>query len=120
MPKSRQCYVCGRQCLLPSYDFHVSQCRDLYEKREAQKAPGERRLAPVDPYRMQQMRSILTFSDESGDRNSSTSKQSISGRQLPATGAYHNAGNGSENVVPLCLLPCPDCGRKFNEVSYAK
>eukprot|EP01031_Cornospumella_fuschlensis_P036411 gene36411-44170_t len=48
-PKARACYICGRQTLLPGYDNHVLQCRALFEKREAQKPPKERRQCPPDP-----------------------------------------------------------------------
>jgi Zn finger protein HypA/HybF involved in hydrogenase expression len=50
MPKARTCYVCGRPTLLPGYDSHVRGCAELFEMRESQKPPKERRPCPRDPY----------------------------------------------------------------------
>lgn len=49
-PKARTCYICGRPTLLPGYDIHVAKCREIFEQREAQKPPKERRACPRDPY----------------------------------------------------------------------
>lgn len=48
-PKARICYICGRQYMLHSFEIHVAQCRDLFEKREMTKPPKERRKCPTDP-----------------------------------------------------------------------
>ena len=49
-PRARVCYICGRQYMLHSFDIHVVQCRDLFEKREMQKPVKERRSCPQDPF----------------------------------------------------------------------
>jgi len=36
--------------MLHSFDIHIAQCRDLFEKREMQKPPKERRSCPQDPF----------------------------------------------------------------------
>lgn len=36
--------------MLHSFDIHVVQCRDLFEKREMQKPVKERRSCPQDPF----------------------------------------------------------------------
>ena len=48
-PRSRMCFICGRQTLIAGWDFHVAQCKDLFTKREAQKPLKERRSTPQDP-----------------------------------------------------------------------
>lgn len=50
-PKTRSCYICGRQYMLHSFVIHEQQCRDLFEKWENQKPPKERRRCPDDPMR---------------------------------------------------------------------
>lgn len=48
-PKARVCYICGRQYMLHSFDIHIAQCKELYEKREALKPVKERKPCPNDP-----------------------------------------------------------------------
>jgi hypothetical protein len=48
-PRSRQCYICGRETLLAGYPWHVAQCKDLFLKREVLKPKAERRPLPPDP-----------------------------------------------------------------------
>jgi hypothetical protein len=48
-PKARICYICGRQYMIHSFQIHVEQCRELFEKREALKPPKERFKCPTDP-----------------------------------------------------------------------
>jgi hypothetical protein len=48
-PRSRMCYICGRQTLLAGFDHHVLGCRDLFIKREELKPKKERRKPPEDP-----------------------------------------------------------------------
>ena len=33
-PRAKLCYICGRPYLLPSYDIHIAQCKEIFEKRE--------------------------------------------------------------------------------------
>ena len=35
--------------MLHSFDIHVEQCRELFDKREALKPPKERKQCPPDP-----------------------------------------------------------------------
>lgn len=48
-PRSRLCYICGRQTLLAGFNHHVEGCSKLFLQREALKPPRERRPLPVDP-----------------------------------------------------------------------
>lgn len=48
-PKTRMCYICGRQYGLSSFDIHIKQCKDLWVAREALKIKGERKPVPSDP-----------------------------------------------------------------------
>ena len=48
-PRARVCYICGRQYMIHSFDIHIVQCRDLFEKRENLKPIKERRKCPEDP-----------------------------------------------------------------------
>ena len=38
-PRTRVCFVCGRQYGLSSYDIHLKQCKELWLAREALKDP---------------------------------------------------------------------------------
>lgn len=48
-PKTRMCYICGRQYGLSSFDIHIKQCKDLWVAREALKIKSERKPVPSDP-----------------------------------------------------------------------
>lgn len=48
-PKTRVCYICGRQYSLHSFEIHIPQCKALWIAREEQKDPKERRKLPEDP-----------------------------------------------------------------------
>ena len=54
-PKARVCFICGRQYMLHSFDIHVEQCKELFEKREALKPPKERKACPSDPMQRSMM-----------------------------------------------------------------
>jgi hypothetical protein len=48
-PKTRVCYVCGRQYGIHSFEIHLKQCKELWIAREAEKDPRERKKLPEDP-----------------------------------------------------------------------
>jgi endogenous inhibitor of DNA gyrase (YacG/DUF329 family) len=103
-PRSRMCYVCGRQTLLAGYDWHVTQCKDLFIKREELKPRRERRPIPQDP--------MLSFAQAGG--------------QLPGHGgtgmrqgdldAYNEH---AEQAYKATLTPCQFCGRTFADDKLA-
>ena len=139
-PRSELCYVCGRPCLINSYDRHVSQCRELFEKREAQKDPRERRACPIDPRNyaadrnlqgkskkfQQQNATTMDIQNQSNARRNlipedSYSSRPIVGRSKSGRGSIYNTANDRNDQVPTGpLTPCPECGRKFNDTAYAK
>jgi hypothetical protein len=100
-PRSRMCYICGRQTLLAGYDYHVEQCRDLFIKREALKPKKERRPVPQDP--------MIAFAAQqaNGGGGKSQSKAAYEQAQLDAFNA------AAEEAYQATLAPCRYCGRKF-------
>lgn len=92
-PKARVCYICGRPTLLPGFDKHVIQCRDLFEKREAQKPPKERRPCPTDP--------MLHMSGGYG------------GRDLYDERYLDEANSAAQKAWESTLATCQNCGRTF-------
>ena len=50
-PRARVCYVCGREVLISGYEFHIGQCAELFQKREALKPKSERRKLPENPFK---------------------------------------------------------------------
>ena len=48
-PRTRVCYICGRQYGLSSYEIHLKQCKELWIARENLKDPKERKPLPLDP-----------------------------------------------------------------------
>lgn len=95
-PKARICYICGRPTLLPGFDNHVIQCRELFEKREMQKPPKERRPCPVDPMLMNPY-----------PVGSSSSKKGYTSAELDMI------NDASQQAWQQTLAPCRNCGRKF-------
>ena len=90
-PKARACYICGRQTLLPGYDNHVIQCRALFEKREAQKPPKERRQVPPDPMLYMNPRGKYASTDE----------------------FIAEANTAAMKSFETTLSQCRNCGRSF-------
>lgn len=87
------CYICGRQTLLAGYDFHVTQCKDLFIKREMQKPKRERRPVPEDP--------MLSF-------------QATGLPGGPMRQEHLDAFNEhAERAFQATLAPCQFCGRTF-------
>ena len=59
-PKARVCYICGRMYMVHSFAIHETQCRDLFNARENQKPPKERKVCPEDPLiQMRKNQSLL-------------------------------------------------------------
>lgn len=87
------CYICGRQTLLAGYDFHVTQCKDLFIKREMQKPKRERRPVPEDP--------MLSFQ---------AARQAGGGVKQSQLDAYNEH---AERSFQATLSPCQFCGRTF-------
>ena len=50
-PRARVCYVCGREVLISGYEFHITQCAELFQKREALKPKNEQRKLPENPFK---------------------------------------------------------------------
>jgi protein-arginine kinase activator protein McsA len=93
MPKARVCYICGRQYMLHSFEIHVAQCRDLFEKRENTKLPKERRKCPTDP----------TAGQSFGNTNMAMSRKDLD-----------NLNAVSQQVwTAESLSKCRNCGRSF-------
>lgn len=92
-PRSRMCYVCGRQTLLAGYDHHVSKCKEIFIKREMLKPKRERRPIPEDP--------MLTFhaADQMGD--------------MIRHGALDAYNDHAERAFQATLAACQFCGRTF-------
>jgi hypothetical protein len=55
-PAGITCYICGRKYGTRSIDIHVKQCRDLWEKTEANKPKKERRQCPDEPKTFEEMK----------------------------------------------------------------
>jgi len=90
-PRSMCCYICGRQCLISSWDMHEQACIKKWEETESAKPPGQRRPLPTKP--------------ELGEG------ASLQERDAAAQQAYNAEG----------MSACPGCGRSFaKEESLAK
>lgn len=49
MPPGLLCYICGRKYGTTSFDIHVKQCKEMWEKTESQKPKNERKPCPEPP-----------------------------------------------------------------------
>lgn len=101
-PKARVCYICGRPTLLPGFENHVSQCRALFEQREALKPPKERRPCPQDPY-------LSLYSHGGGAEVSKNRKSSAWGDQS----VLDDINAATSKAWKDTLSPCKFCGRSF-------
>ena len=105
-PKSRMCYICGRQTLLAGFDFHVTQCRDLFIKREELKPRKERRAVPVDP--------MIAYEAEMQRLSSRGSAGGAGGGVNLNMQQHLDAINtASEDAFKATLSQCQNCGRRF-------
>jgi len=94
-PRARVCYICGRQYMLHSFDIHIAQCRDLFEKRENLKPLKERRKCPEDP-------TANYFN------NQNQNKRNISSKELDS---INIAAMDTWNTESL--IKCKYCNRSF-------
>lgn len=154
--------------MLHSFPIHEAQCRDLFEKRESQKPPKERRKCPEDPmkgytpnmsakaldelnaasYKAWSEQALVrcgncnrTFLPEklpihqrscTADRPARRVDEAVNAVQSSFTQAeLFSAGRGQQNArynepddAYLAnsgdMIPCKNCGRRFNANSYAK
>jgi protein-arginine kinase activator protein McsA len=81
--------------MLHSFEIHITQCRDLFEKRENTKPPKERRKCPSDP----------TAGQSFGN---SSSGMSMSRKELDSLNAASQQVWTAES-----LSKCRYCGRSF-------
>lgn len=93
-PKARTCFICGRPTLLPGFDNHVIQCRALFEKREAQKPPKERRSCPQDPMLNEYC-------------------AGVSGKFASSDAYLDQANAAAQNAWESTLSVCRNCNRSF-------
>ena len=87
-PRSRMCHICGRQCMVNSFKFHIKECQALFEKRENLKPVRERRACPDDPYTYQKGQTLR--------------KSDIDDMNAAAYEAWNKT-----------LSQCANCGRRF-------
>ena len=129
--------------MVHSFAIHITQCQDLFEKREAQKPLKERRSCPTDP--TLRMKGDLDSMNAAAHEEWNTKmlmKCRHCGRSfLPEKLQIHNksctASNPARRVQePISkttltnsyseyedngnFVQCRDCGRSFNSSSFAK
>eukprot|EP00466_Bigelowiella_natans_P004961 jgi/Bigna1/90719/estExt_fgenesh1_pg.C_770093 len=93
-PKYRICYICGRKYGTTSIRIHLPQCAKLWEQRESQKPPGERRAIPQPPPGW-------------GTSPSKMKAETLNSINQAASESHNNYG----------LARCPHCSRTFKEES---
>jgi hypothetical protein len=84
----------GRPTLIHGYDFHVEQCRTLFDKRESLKPPHERRKCPADP-------ALMDYRFE-GFKSSKLSQRDLD-----------ELNQASNKTFIGTLSVCRNCGRSF-------
>lgn len=113
-PRTRVCYVCGRQYGLTSFDIHLKQCKDLFLKREAQKDPRDRKQLPRDPMQDPVAEAPLRGGGGGGGRPSSSSgrggDETMSGGGLSLEEINKRSSEAFNNEV---MESCKFCGRTF-------
>jgi hypothetical protein len=97
-PKTRVCYVCGRQYGLHSFEIHLKQCKELWIAREAEKDPRDRKKLPEDPM----LKLGVGGDSEDGGSPMPTAKQ------LEEINKLSSAAFNTE-----ALDTCAFCGRTF-------
>ena len=106
-PKARVCYICGRQYMLHSFDIHVEQCRELFDKREALKPPKERKQCPPDPMIQSGSLSMNTSLGRSGSGGGSGGR-GVSRAEVDAMNALAQSTWQSNGNTATLLLICID------------
>ena len=102
-PRTRTCYICGRQYGLTSFDIHVKQCRALWESRQALLPKKERKPCPADPGMGH------VGHNDAGDANDAIhgggphSQEALDEMNRLASEAYNS----------VALSTCAHCGRSF-------
>ena len=109
-PKTRMCYICGRQYGLSSYEIHLKQCKDLWVARESQKPTSERKPLPPEP-------KINIDSDNELNGGNIPSKVVSSKKSVNAIDALNIAA--SETFNKVSLSQCEYCGRSFLQEKLA-
>lgn len=104
-PKTRVCYVCGRQYGLHSFEIHLKQCKELWIAREAEKDPRVRKPLPEDP-----MLKLGIALDEAsqGSGNGGGGGGALSARKLEEINRISTQAFNTE-----ALSACEFCGRTF-------
>ena len=101
-PKTRMCYICGRQYGLSSFDIHIKQCRDLWVAREALKIKSERKPVPSDPC--------------AGGNGGICGVDALNNKSAPGSPKMNlDEMNrmASETFNTVSLSQCEHCGRSF-------
>ena len=114
-PKTRVCYVCGRQYGLNSFEIHLKQCKELWIAREAEKDPRERKKLPEDP--------MLKFAGGGGGYDNEVSSGGAGsggggggggGGRLPTAKELEEINRASTQAFNTeALDTCAHCGRTF-------
>jgi len=123
-PRTRMCYICGRQYGLSSYEIHLKQCKDLWVARESQKPPSERKPLPPEPQILGYDRPDTTNSGSAAQQPSHSvagAASVVSGRQSVKAPKNLDALNmaASETFNKVSLAQCAYCGRSFLEEKLA-
>jgi hypothetical protein len=108
-PKTRVCYVCGRQYGLHSYDIHLKQCKELWIAREAQKDPKERKKLPEDPALR-----LLSGGSVSGENEEDSPTRIVAAIGIEGGLSLAELNKlASETFNTETLSTCAFCGRTF-------
>lgn len=109
-PKTRVCYICGRQYGLTSFDIHVKQCKELWVAREELRPPKERKKLPEDP--LLQLQS--TAGSASSDNTQFSPMGSPSGQSKGATLSLDEVNALAQSTFNnVAMEKCGFCGRTF-------
>ena len=103
-PKTRMCYICGRQYGLSSFEIHIKQCRELWIAREALKIKSERKPVPSDPC----AGGAGGGSQSASDALNNKGQSGKSGMNLEEINRM-----ASETFNTVSLSQCEHCGRSF-------
>mmetsp|Transcript_17840 Transcript_17840/g.23504 ORF Transcript_17840/g.23504 Transcript_17840/m.23504 type:complete len:244 (-) Transcript_17840:24-755(-) len=112
MPRTRICYICGRQYGLSSFDIHLKQCKKLWIDRESKKPKHERKPLPRDPMESSGVDAVAvgggggglgSTSGGSGGGNGGMTDAELQQLNDMAQDSYNNAA----------LSKCAYCGRTF-------
>eukprot|EP01039_Chlorochromonas_danica_P005359 gene5359-5895_t len=111
-PKTRVCYICGRQYGLHSYDIHLKQCKELWIARESQKDPRERKPLPEDPaLRLAGRKTAAGGDDDDVGGGSPVKSAGGGGGGEPSLDEINRMASEAFNSV--ALSQCAYCGRTF-------